>query len=160
MKNIKKKRYLFILILLLIAILIVCLRSCEYDSENINNLLPIDDIAENWIGKQNLPNEKDNNAKIEIPGFGSLNFFANEKNQKVNFYNPESNDCLFQMTLYVEEVELWRSGYVLPGKGYYNIELSDALKSGTYNAYLLINCFREDGTALNGARVEFKLNVI
>lgn len=158
MKKLEKKHYIFILLLLLIGLLILCLRSCE-DNSSIKDLLPIDEIAENWEGKQQLPNEKQESGQIEIPGFETLVFTENQKNQKVNFYNPENNNCLFQMNLFVDNIEYWKSGYVSPGKGYYNIELTDTLKSGRYDAYLLYNCYKEDGTKLNGAEVQFELIV-
>ena len=98
-------------------------------------------------------------GQIEIPGFETLVFAKNQKSQKVNFYNPEKNNCLFKMSLFVEDIEYWESGYVSPGKGYYNIELTDKLESGRYDAYLLYNCYKEDGTKLNGAEVQFELIV-
>lgn len=159
MKKIKKKHYIIILLLLLIIALILCLRSCGGENPPLENLLPLDDIAENWEGKQQLPNEKQESGKIEIPGFETLVFTENQKNQEVNFFNPENNNCLFQMNLFVEDIKYWESGYVSPGKGYYNVELTDTLTSGRYDAYLLYNCYKEDGTKLNGAKVEFDLIV-
>ena len=45
-------------------------------------------------------------------------------------------------------------------KGYYNITLDDTLESGDYNAYLFVECFKEEGKALNSAKVEFNMKVV
>lgn len=156
MKN--KKSLLIITVLLLMLFICLCFRSCT-NSDDIGELLPIDDIAEIWQGNQQLPGKATESGRIEIPGFKTLVFAKNERNQKVNFYNPESNDCLFLMTLYVDNEELWKSGYVQPNKGYYDIELNKTLKEGNYEAYLLIECYKEDGKKLNSAKVQFELLV-
>lgn len=130
-------------------------------SDDDKSLLPTDGIAVEWDGEQKLPTGvKTDEKTIKIPGIGSLTFIANQKEQKVNFYNPKENDCLFRMTLYVDNEQYWQSGYVDPGKGYYDITLDDTLKSGDYSGALLIECFRDEGTALNNARVEFDLKVV
>lgn len=156
MKNIKS--LLIITVLLLMLLICLCFRSCT-NSDDIGELLPIDDIAEIWQGNQQLPGKATESGRIEIPGFKTLVFSENEKNQKVNFYNPESNNCLFQMNLFIEDKEYWESGYVSPGKGYYDIELNNTLESGEYNAYLLIDCYKQDGKKLNSAKVQFELLV-
>lgn len=154
----KKKRFLLIILLLLfIGVAIFFLFGHSRD----NLLLPADENAEEWDGNQNLPNgEKSETATIKIPGFDSLAFTANQKEQKVNFYNPEENACLFRMTLFVDDIQYWQSGYVQPGKGFYDITLDDMLESGDYDGYLLIECYREDGEALNNAKVEFSMRVV
>lgn len=155
----KKKRFLIIMFLLLLLICIIILFSFGRSPENI--LLPSDENAEEWNGKQNLPNGAKSETKtIKIPGFDSLAFTAGQKEQKVNFFNPEENDCLFRMTLFIDDVQYWQSGYVEPGKGYYNITLDDTLEYGDYNAYLFVECFKEEGKALNSAKVEFKMKVV
>lgn len=125
-------------------------------------LLPVDENAEDWNGDQRLPNgEKQDTDTIKIPGFDSLTFTANQKNQKVNFKNPEENLCLFRMTLFINDQQFWQSaGGVEPGKGYYDIDLDDVLQPGNYDGSLLVECFREDGTALNSAKVKFKVKVV
>ena len=155
----KKKRFLIIMFLLLLLICIIILFSFGRSPENI--LLPSDENAEEWNGKQNLPNGAKSETKtIKIPGFDSLAFTAGQKEQKVNFFNPEENDCLFRMTLFVDDKQYWQSGYVEPGKGYYNITLDDTFESGNYNAYLFVECFKEEGKALNSAKVEFQMKVV
>lgn len=155
----KKKRFLIIMFLLLLLICIIILFSFGRSPENIP--LPSDENAEEWNGNQNLPNGAKSETKtIKIPGFDSLAFTAGQKEQKVNFFNPKENTCLFRMTLFVDDVQYWQSGYVEPGKGFYDITLDKVLESGDYDAFLLIECYKEEGTALNNAKVEFQMKVV
>lgn len=54
---------------------------------------------------------------------------------------------------------LWQSDYCAAGNGYYDIDISKTLAAGDYSAYLKVECFKVDGTPLNGAKVEFDLKV-
>lgn len=154
----KMKNILFALALILIIILLVCLlfRSCHSDN---TPKLPTDENAVKWEGNQQLQQAYNGTGGIAIPGFNSLVFTANQEKQKVNFYNPQINSCLFRMTLFVDEVEYWQSGYVVPGNGYYEIELQKPLLAGEYKAYLKIECFKSEGQPLNGTKIEFDLLV-
>ena len=154
----KKRKICIVVVLLLLCGFIIFFL---FGRSNNKSLLPIDKNTEDWNGNQKLPTgEKEEIKTIKVPGISSLVFIANQKEQKVNFYNPKENDCLFHMTLYVNDERYWQSGYVDPGKGYYNITLENVLESGDYSGALLIECFMDDGTALNNARVEFNLKVV
>ena len=96
---------------------------------------------------------------IDVPGFKTLVFRANQTSQKVNFYNPEENECLFKLKLYANDKQLWESGYIQPSDGYYDIEISDPLDVGEYDGKLIYQCYKDDGTQLNSAVVTFKLIV-
>ena len=157
----KKKRVICVSIALLLVLLLAVLlmfRSCNKNDDPSS--LPVDSGAVDWNGNQHLPNGSSSAGKICVPGFDSLVFVANQTVQKVNFYNPEVNgDRLFQMTLFIEDKEYWKSGYCPSGSGYYEIKLSAPIESGEYAGYLKIECFNPDGTQLNGARVTFNLIV-
>lgn len=145
------------MVTLLLSIFIF--RSCHREGNNPSSL-PLDSNVVDWNGNQYLPNGSSSAGKICVPGFDSLVFVANKTVQKVNFYNPEVNgDRLFRMTLFIENKEYWKSGYCPSGSGYYEIELSAPIESGEYAGYLKIECFKPDGTQLNGARVTFNLIV-
>ena len=155
----KKKKYICVAILLLILALVLCLifRTCGTDD---NTKLTADSNAVLWDGNQLLPQVSPDTKGIVIPGFDSLTFTANQTTQAVNFHNPAENENrLFLMSLYVEDDLMWQSGYVPAGKGYYEIELQEALVAGDYQAYLRIEVFTEEGVQLNGAKVEFDLHV-
>lgn len=157
----KQKRSILIsiiilLLLLLISAVIFILQSKKSDKPTLladSNAVEFDGSNDTY----RLPNGQ---AGIAIPGLPeSLVFAAKQTEQKVNFYNPEGNNCLFLMTLYVDDCQYWQSGYVAAGQGYYNITLSAPIAEGEHNAYLLIQCFKEDGTALNSAKVGTKIIV-
>ena len=166
-EEVSKKKLLFYYIAIAVGLIIIvsiivglCV-SKNNDKDNPTPSLPLDSNAEDWNGQQQLPSGNINTGKnICIPGFDSLVFFANQTRQKVNFYNPEVNtDRLFKMTLIVGETVYWQSGYCPPGSGYYEIDLTEPIEPGEYKAYLRIQCFKPDGTELNGAKVSFNLLV-
>ena len=156
----EKRKHIYIIIIIILLLLltgaIVYIISTQSDN---SQQLSKDENAVEWNGEQRTPRLPNGQKGIAIPGFESLVFIANQRNQKVNFFNPPENDCLFRMTLYVEDEALWQSGYCAAGKGYYDIELSKPLAAGDYSASLKIECFKSDGTTLNGAKVELKLMV-
>ncbi len=158
-----KRQYIYIFIIIIVVTLLLSIlifRSCNRVGNNSSSL-PLDTNVVDWTGNQQLPNVSSASGKICVPGFDSLVFVANQTTQKVNFYNPAANgDRLFQMTLYIEDTEYWKSGYCPSGSGYYDIELSEPIEAGEYSAYLKIQCFKPDGTQLNGARVTFNLKVM
>lgn len=161
-ENVKKKKIIVIVILLLLLFAgVFIFQKCNSggDTQNPISFLIPDKNAEEWNGNQELP-QSGNNEEAYIPGFKSLVFIAGQTNQKVNFYNPEENTCLFRMTLYVEGEELWQSGFIEPGKCFYEIECLKALEPGAYGGILMVECFLEDGTACNTANVEFDLTAV
>ena len=158
----KKRRYIvFGVIISLIACLTLLLVRCEGNpaTDTPNRLLEVDEGAVQWEGDKNRPSNQ-TPGTIAIPGFDELTFIADQKQQYVNFHNPELNDCLFLMTLYVDGEPYWQSGYVEPGKGYYTIELSATIPVGEYSGELRIQCFKTNGQELNSARVTFDLYVL
>ena len=158
----KKRRYIvFGVIISLIACLTLLLVQCQREAATDvpNRLLEVDEGAVQWEGEKNRPSNQAP-GMIAIPGFDELTFVADQKQQYVNFYNPEVNDCLFLMTLYVNGEPYWQSGYVEPGKGYYTIELSATIPAGEYSGELKIECFKTNGQELNSARVTFDLYVL
>ena len=155
----KKNKKLSLIILLLLLLLIGSIAIFSLRTAPDLPFLSTDENAEDWKGNQDLSKPNTDYPKIAIPGITSLVFTADTKEQKVNFYNPEENDCLFHMTLYIEDVPYWESGNVEPGKGYYNITLTDTLAEGDYDAYLLVECFKANGAELNSASVDFTLSV-
>ena len=114
----KSKRVMIIVIVVLVLLLIFGAEEVLCTHRTDKESLIKDDNAIPWNGEQSLPRaaRAQGNA-IAIPGFDELVFIEKEKKQAVNFYNPESNDCLFLMTLLVNDKQVWKSGYVAPGNG-------------------------------------------
>lgn len=154
----KKFKFMLLLLLLLVGVLIFFKCNLGDGSHNPLTFLNPDPDAKDWNGNQELP-QSGSSEDVAIPGFDSLVCYSNQTKQKVNFYNPEANDCLMRMTLYADEQKLWQSGYIEAGKGYHEIEFTKPLNSGKYEGTLLVECFFKDGTEANKAKVKFKLNV-
>lgn len=100
---------------------------------------------------------------IEIPGYEVITMRAGEFSQKVRFFNPEGNQCYFQITIQLpDRTELFRSGMIPPGRTIEEIKLEETLEAGTYEgAFLLYSCYSlTDLQELNGATTQFTLEVV
>ncbi len=124
----------------------------------------LDSNAEDYTGDKGTYTGKKNTDSIDIPGYGSISFQADTKEQSVNFYNPEANTCYFKMSLLLfDGTKLWESRLIEPGKGLYNITLDQTLSAGSYeDAVLKYECFamNDDQTPLNGSEIKLTLNVL
>lgn len=151
-----RRKYLIIILALLLfgAILFVFLM------QNRGTALTPDQSAVNFTGIRKTKTKSIEQKGISIPGLESLVFVADQKEQKVNFYNPADNEgIMIVLALVIDDSVLWKSGNVEAGKGFYDIELSEPLKAGTYDAFLVYDCFTSEGVKLNSAQVKFKLIV-
>lgn len=155
----RNKKLLLVFLLLLLVVGCVVVFIWWNGGKGENPTLEPDSDAQEYQGNQDLPTRKEETKQIAIPGLESLVFIANQTEQKVNFFNPKENDCLFKLTLLVDGGEIWQSGFIEPNKGYYTITLSKALDVGEYDASLLYECFKADGQELNKANVNFPLYV-
>lgn len=156
----KKSKYMILLLLLLFVGVLIFPILCDDGRipNHLSFLIP-DQDAEEWNGNQELP-QSGRNEEVIVPGFDSLVCYANQTKQKVNFYNPAENSCLMRMTLYADNEMLWsNNGYLEPGRGYYEIDFSEPLPSGTYDGTLLVECFLADGTKCNSVKVEFTMTM-
>lgn len=152
----KKRFWLLIILALLLFCLIVIL---SFATKKPKVKIQPDSNASVWEGAQELDKRKTEVKQIAIPGFESMVFKKDQKLQRVNFYNPKANECLIVFVLYVDDQEMWRSGYCAPDNGYYEIELNEPLEEGVYEAKLLHKCFKENGAVLNSASIKFNLYV-
>jgi len=102
-------------------------------------------------------------GRIQIPGFDSMTFKAGQREQAVEFNNPEENACYMIMTIELPDgSEIYRSGMISPGAKIRSIYLDQVPAAGSYPAAVLrYDCFDLDGTTpLNGAVVNFDLEVL
>lgn len=123
------------------------------------------------ISQNDMPSQQDNGTlseemviqnnpdSIAIPGYELLEFDADSRIQNLCLSNPTQNVCFFQISLYLEEMLLWKSDLIEPGKTSEPILLTQVLKKGTYtNAVLKYECYQMDGkTPLNGAETKITL---
>lgn len=125
----------------------------------------LDENAVVWQGEQpeHNPQTDGGQSGIAIPGYKSIVLKADQAQQSVNLYNPEVNDCYFVMSLLLPDgTEIWKSKMVAPGKGLYEIMLSQTVPAGTYeNSTLKYECYKMDDslTLLNGGEVKLTLEV-
>lgn len=113
--------------------------------------------------------EKKSSGGIAVPGWNTLNIPKNKKEVAVDFYNPEENDGLYQLTFELrlpDESEqgyevLYKSGLVDPGLHIQNITLSHELDEGIYDATLHVQPYRmdEQKSATNNADMQTQLIV-
>ena len=98
-------------------------------------------------------------AGIAIPGYKSITIDANQTDVKVNFQNPEDNPCYFVISLILDDgTVLYQSKMIEPGKGLYDITLTEALAGGEYGATVKYETYSlDDLTPLNGAEVRISL---
>lgn len=156
----KKSTLVALMILLFLLLLIILLMNrCTQLSEetDINSNLPIAS-AEDWSGERDY-SEKEEQSSIAIPGYDVIPMKADQIDQQVNFYNPEQNSCYFKLTLTLEDgTVLWESDLLEPSKAFYDIQLKQTVKAGTYNASLSYQCFSlAEQKELNGAKIAVKL---
>lgn len=158
-KEKKNKVYIIIIIILLLLLLgafifILTSRNTSPDK------LSADSGADDYDGNHQSLQLSDGTPGIAIAGMpDSLAFIAGQTKQKINIYNPSANNCLMLPSVYVDDKLIWQGGYLAPGKAYYEIDLDYPLKSGEYSGYVFYECYKEDGTQLNNAKVKFNLIV-
>lgn len=114
------------------------------------------------VGIAELVPDIEESPNIAYPGYFSLSLKANKKMQAVYLHNPEENTCYFQISLTLEDgTTIWQSDYLEPGYAFNRIELSEALKKGTYeNAVMKYNSYSiKDGHELNGSLIKLTLEV-
>ena len=96
---------------------------------------------------------------IAIPGYKSITVDADTADVMVNFQNPAENPCYFVISLLLADgTVLYQSKMIEPGKGLYEITLSEALAPGEYDAVVKYDTFSlSDLNPMNGAEVKIKL---
>ncbi|MBE5780198.1 MAG: tRNA (uracil-5-)-methyltransferase [Clostridiales bacterium] len=164
-ENQKKKKLVFLLIgvaLFLLGALIGVMVGGNGGASGDGLTLVVDPDAEDLL--PSAPPEKPKEDEgIAIPGYGTIALKAGERDQRVNFFNPEGNNCYFVLSLQLKDgEEIYRSQMIPPGKRITAIHLVRALDAGRYeDALLCYDCYslNDDLTPLNGAEIVVELNV-
>ena len=148
MNKIYKTHIIIFIIILIVALFFVLHGKGEKDSNGVV-----------WNGKQNIEKQHEQSS-IAIPGFNEISFLSDSINQKVNLYNPESNNCTMNFSIVMSDgTVIWEEENIQPGYGLYDIKLNQKLEKGTYEGCVFtVRCFR-DGTELNGCNITFTLYV-
>ena len=123
----------------------------------------LDEDAVNWQGEKTQQDEGGVSEGIAIPGYKSISLKADQTEQSVNLFNPESNDCYFVISLILPDgTRIWQSKMIPPGKGLYQITLDQTVPAGSYeDSILKYECYKmdDDLTKLNGGEVKLVLEV-
>lgn len=114
-----------------------------------------------WDGSSITVSRDKPEKYIAIPCFTDVNFISNQTPQKVNIYNPEENECIMSFAIVLSDgTVIWESDNVYPGYGFHDIEITQTLSAGIYEARLITRCFTMDKKSeLNGSSFKFKINV-
>ena len=157
----KNRKRLLIVISIVVAaiILILCLRSCECNTADVQ--LPIDDVTILTDGELDYIPFEDNKGTIQIPVVTGMSLKAFSLEQSVDFYNPKVNNCFFIISLYLSDGTLiYQSDMIAPDEHIKDITLLQELNRGKYrNCKLVYNCVALDGvTPLNGSNVVIEIN--
>lgn len=84
----------------------------------------------------------DNDNKIIIPAVTGLNMKSNSIKQTVNFYNPETNNCAFVISIYLsDDILIYKSELLYPSENLNEISLYGKLDKGLYkNVRVVYDC--------------------
>lgn len=164
-KNVFVSRLLFLLLAASIVIgstVMVVLNPNNWVDDTIQTVERVLDIDPDAKDK-NDSSQVETKEGIAIPGYGALDFKANQLDQKVSLKNPEQNKSYFVMSLILPDgTVIYKSKMVPPGKGIYDITLDQPLAAGSYeNSILFYECFSMDDnlTPQNCAQIKLTLNV-
>lgn len=107
------------------------------------------------------PYNNSNKKQITIPSTNGITMYSNQTNQSVNFYNPQSNNCYFKISLYLSDGTLvYKSKLIAPNEHIRNIELKQKLERGLYrNCKLVYDCYSlKDKSKMNNAEIVLEIN--
>ena len=173
--NISKKALVIILLVfaLLIAAATFVIVKVVKDNRNLQNTNETAtdtgigiSFEKNQSGELVVKEQEETEKKpnVAIPGWGSFNVKAGEKETQITFYNPEKNEGYYYLTFSImipiekksEEYEtIYTSGLIEPGNYVQNITLDRALDEGTYDA--IVHCqpytISDNPVAVNNANM-------
>lgn len=153
----------YILLLLIIVIILILLLFKCCSSNRGTEPPPSDNTRTSEPNKtlDFIPAEGNENGIITIPGYAGIIFQHGTLNQNTDLHNPETNNCLFVISLYLsDDTLIFKSDYVKPGETLSEITLLQTLEKGIYkNCKLVYNCYSLDGkTQFNGSNQTIEIN--
>lgn len=151
----KMKRIILAVCIVLILVFLLSLRQCGNDTPTP----PVETEPQKTLDFTPMEGKTENS--ISIPGTNGIFLKPNQLEQTVNFYNPEKNNCLFVISLYLsDDTLIFQSDYIRPGDQLTQITLLTELQQGIYkNCRLVYECFSLDGqTQYNGSQFSIDIN--
>lgn len=152
--------YILLLLIIVIILMLLLFKCC---SSNRVTEPPPSDTTSTTENKtlDFIPAEGKGNGTITIPGYAGIIFQHGTLNQKTDLHNPEKNNCLFVISLYLSnDTLIYKSDHIKPGETLDEITLLQTLEQGIYkNCKLVYNCYSLDGkTHFNGSSQTIEIN--
>ncbi len=168
MSEVKKQRrfanpYFITIVILLIALISIggyLLYSHLNEKKNLGNSGNVDGQATEWDDGLNAPSEIE--GRILIPGYSGASMQEGSKTLEIRIGNPKENNCYLQASFQLEDgTVLYESGLIEPGKGFDEIELTQSLDAGTYEAFIHYQGYslEDEPELLNSCDSAFTLTV-
>lgn len=101
-------------------------------------------------------------GKMLVPGYSGAKMQSGDTVLKIRIGNPEENTCYLKASIQLEDgTVLYQSGLLEPGKGLEEVELTQTLEAGTYNAVVHYQGYTldENMDELNSCDSAFTLTV-
>lgn len=162
-KKQSKKKILAVIIAVL-AILLAGIAGVIYFvslEKNTDSSAYLDPNASEW--DTNIDSdEEESQGRILIPGYSGAKMQAGDTVLKIRVGNPEENTCYLKATIQLEDgTVLYESGLLKPGTGFEEVELTQTLEAGTYNAVVHYQGYTMDEiqNELNSCDSAFTLTV-
>lgn len=157
----RKKLFYILSLIVLIVIFLIGLKCCYSKPDSLKSSL--DTIQTETTDKylEFEPAADNPINSITIPGVTGLSMKSDQLQQKVDFFNPEENNCYFVISIYLsDDTLIYKSDYLAPAESITKITLLQTLQKGTYkNCRMVYNCYTLDGkAALNSGTVIFEIN--
>ena len=151
MKKRKKTEIAVAVIILILLILAVCIFA--FKSKRSPMELSEDNPLSWMESQQNSENksvkEQKNEERIVIPGF-SKQTITYDKEKKMTFVSPKSNDVSFVYTVFFREKPIYKSAAITPGKEV-KWDLHRVFKKeGDYEIRVLLRPFDSKNTEMDG----------
>lgn len=138
----------------LCAALALRLYTLRFEQQINTNAIKFDENAED------IPTTTSYSSETIIPCWDSMTFKANTTEQEVNFYNPSENEGInFKIKLMTGNNLIYESDLIAPGKTIKHIEITRPMIPQFVSAYIIYECYADDGTRLNGSKMNFTLKV-
>lgn len=169
--KVKKDKYIVILIILIVLLIGVAAyfiflaskdKSSDSNDDKKTGSAYVDPNASAW--DDGIDSSKEEiEGKILVPGYSGAQLKSGEKVLKLSVGNPKENSCYLKATLQLEDgTVLFESDLLEPGTGYEQIELTQTLEPGKYNAFVRYQGYTmdEQQAKLNSCDSAFTLSVV
>ena len=106
-----------------------------------------------------IPREPD--TGIKIPATTGITLKAGQLDQKINLSNPEENDCVIVVSIYLADGTLiYKSQIMRPGDSITDAHIQCIFRNGVFkNALLVYRCYTNDDTLTPISQCEIPIEI-